>query len=369
MNFDLPELTFCEHDAEKIESELVTGYENAAGVSLAPASPVRIFLKTVAAALFRQRYLIDFSAKQNMLAYAKGEFLDHIGVLVGVKRLQPTSAATTMRFYPDGTAAVVIPADTRFTADGKIYFCLGKEIVIPAGAEYVEAIVVADRTGDSGNGFVPGQIKKIVDPVAGLKSAENVTPSAAGAEIEDDDALRERIRLSVGAYAKAGPTEAYKYHAMSAHQSIVDVQVDSPAPGRVVLYPLCAGGTLPAPEILAAVEQKCSADTVRPLTDTVRAVAPEVAPYDIIATYYIKKSDAKTSSIIVGAAKKAVEEYRAWQDAALGRDINPDELVARLKQAGVKRLVITAPAFRVVPPSAVPCAGRVEVEFGGLEDD
>lgn len=53
----------------------------------------------------------------------------------------------------------------------------------------------------------------------------------------------------------------------------------------------------------------------------------------------------------------------------MGRDINPTELTARIRNAGAKRVSVTAPVFTAVEEGKLPKAGTVTVTYGGLEDD
>ena len=96
MIMTLPEISFVETDTGNIESAIITTYEALAGRTLAQGDPIRLFLLSVAAIIVQQRVLIDYSAKMNLLAYAEGDYLDHIGNLVGVTRL-PSAAAITTR--------------------------------------------------------------------------------------------------------------------------------------------------------------------------------------------------------------------------------------------------------------------------------
>lgn len=65
---------------------------------------------------------------------------------------------------------------------------------------------------------------------------------------------------------------------------------------------------------------------------------------------------------------EAVQSYQSWQ-RHLGRDINPTELIAKIREAGAKRVKLTAPADIVVGKTQLPkCTGQT-VTYGGLEDD
>ena len=68
------------------------------------------------------------------------------------------------------------------------------------------------------------------------------------------------------------------------------------------------------------------------------------------------------------AVTAAVQSYQSWQ-RHLGRDINPTELIAKIREAGAKRVKLTAPADIVVGRTQLPkCTGQT-VTYGGLEDD
>jgi phage-related baseplate assembly protein len=366
---NLPDVTFCETDASKIEADVLKGYEDISGTKLYPGNPVRLFLESLAYVIAQQRFSIDWSAKQNLLAYASGEHLDHLGILTDTTRLSASSAMATVRFYSSGgPGAVFIPAGTRVSPDGKLLFATTIHGQIDPAAEYVDLPVACTTPGSSGNGFVAGQISKMVDPVAGVSVVSNITMSLGGADIETDDNFRERIRLSVGAYSEAGPREAYVFWAKSAHQDIVDVSVESPEPGVVEVRPLMAGGELPSQEVLDLVTAALDPDTVVPLTDDCRVLAPDVVPYQLQATYYIGRNDASTSPSIQTAVTRAVAEYVAWQRAALGRDISPDKLISLLQIAGAKRVAIASPAFTTVGSGAIARETSVSVLYGGMED-
>jgi phage-related baseplate assembly protein len=365
----LPDITFCETDAATIEASIISAYEEISETKLYPGNPVRLFLESLAYVIAQQRFCIDWSAKQNLLAYASGDYLDQLGILTDTQRLPASAATTTVRFYSSGgSGAVLIPAGTRVSPDGKIIFATQDQGQIDPGADHVDLQAACTTAGAIGNGFSSGQISKLVDVVPGISAASNISMSLGGSDIESDDNFRERIRLSVGAYSEAGPREAYVYWAKSAHQDIIDVSVESPTPGVVEVRPLMAGGEIPSQEVLDLVEAALDPETVVPLTDDCRVLAPEVVYYQLQATYYIGRDNASTSPSIQAAATKAVSEYISWQRTALGRDISPDKLISLLQAAGVKRVEIVSPTFTQVGPGAIAHETSVSVTYGGMED-
>ena len=61
-------------------------------------------------------------------------------------------------------------------------------------------------------------------------------------------------------------------------------------------------------------------------------------------------------------------DFQTWQ-RKLGRDINPTELIARLREAGAKRVTLTAPQDEAVERIKLPKCTGASVTYGGMEDD
>ena len=83
----LSELLFAQKDPRTVTDEILSLYEQTSGRTLGRADPVRLFIDAVILAVVQQRNIIDYAAKMNLLAYASGSYLDHIGALLGVTRL------------------------------------------------------------------------------------------------------------------------------------------------------------------------------------------------------------------------------------------------------------------------------------------
>ena len=142
LSWNLLEIAFCETDASKVEQEVMEIYEQSTGRKLYPGNPERLFCEAMAFVIGLQRVIIDDSAKQNLLAYARGDFLDHLGALTDTARLEATAARTTIRFSIDETQtfAVTIPEGTRITPDDELYFATLESVDIPAGETHVDVI-------------------------------------------------------------------------------------------------------------------------------------------------------------------------------------------------------------------------------------
>ena len=369
---NLSEVIFAEKDPDKITSGILSIYESLTGRTLARADPVRLFLDAVILSIIQQRNLIDFAAKQNLLAYASGSYLDHIGALLGVSRLEASHAVTTVRFTLSTPFAnnVVIPSGTRVsTGDGAVFSTV-YDCVIPKGTLIGEVTTRCVNAGTSGNGYAPGQVNRLVDVLGFGTKAENITETSGGTDAESDENFRERIQIAPESFSVAGPKEAYRYFARSANADIIDVAVMGPPdtnPGYVDIYPLMTGGTLPSDEVLGEVLKVCSAENVRPDTDYVSVKSPVSVNYSLNVKYWIDDKDSVNSSYIRSEVESEVEGWILWQRQKLGRDINPSELIRRVINAGAKRCEVSSPEFRVLKDYEVGMCINRNVEYGGLE--
>lgn len=369
---NLPTVSFAPIDAAEIERGVLTAYEQIAGVTLYPGDPVRLFLESLAYLISIQNGLVDMAARQNLLAYAAGVHLDHLGALMGTPRLAASAARCVLRFelVEVRPHAVLIPAGTRVgTGDNRLYFSTDATTEVRAGALAVEVMATAEASGAVGNGLVAGQVNALVDPIAYVGKVTNVAQTLGGSDVESDARYRSRIQLAPEAYTCAGPEGSYRYHALRVHPDIAEVAVWSPQPGHVDVRPVLIGGELPDAALLAAVRTALSADTVRPLTDTVTVAAPEPVPYAISGGWWLRRSDAALSGSIQSAVSAAVEQYRLWQRSAPGRDINPTRLIAMVERAGAKRVELTAPEFTALKGFQIARETAINFEFLGIEEE
>ncbi len=387
----LPDVWFTEQDTAKTEADIIKMYEALAETVLYPGNPIRLFLSTLAAIISQRNIVTDQTGKLNLLRYAIGPHLDHIGAMLGVPRLGAKSAETVERFsiaspvpYP-----VLIPEGTRVTADSKIYFATTETSAIPAGESSVDVRVAATAAGAAANRLIPEQLNRLVDPLSTVVTVSNLEETAGGTEVEDDDSFRDRIYLAPEGFTCAGSGPAYVFFAMSAHTNIGDATAHSPTPGRVDVYLLLKNGEIPAvksAEVEAVTGLLLKDKKMRPLTDHVFVLPAVAVPFDYQLTYYMNRRVAGFADVIEANVTRAATEYETWQTTKLGRDLNPDELIKLCKLAGAKRIVAervlsrnedgmaveTEPfGFQAVPFGSVPkLAGDCKRVFlGGVEDD
>ncbi|RUM30014.1 MAG: phage tail protein, partial [Aquifex sp.] len=107
----------------------------------------------------------------------------------------------------------------------------------------------------------------------------------------------------------------------------------------------------------------------RPLTDQVIVQAPQVVNYDINLTYYIHKKDEALVNLIQERVNKAVQYFINWTKTKIGRDVLPEELIKRVKEAGAYRVEVLSPQYLQVNQDQVAQAQNVQISYGGIVDD
>jgi phage-related baseplate assembly protein len=376
---NLPEINFVDTDVETMLASMIAEYEAAhleqtgESKTLQPGDPIRVWIYTQALRYYQALVFIDVSAKRNLLKYADGDFLDHLGSRYGPKgaRLAADKAVTTVRYILSAVqaSAVTIPAGNRSSLGNGIFFATKAVAEIPAGSLTVDVVAECTEAGAVGNGYTAGQINVLVDPIPYVASVANTDTSQGGSDAESDDAYRERLFYLPATFSVAGPAEAYEQIAKQYSSSIADVKATSPSDGVVDIRFILANGELPGVTLISEVLAYMSEKIRRPLTDTVTGGAPSTVSYDISVTYYIKNSDSDFATNIQTAVSAAVAEYVIWQKNKIGRKINPSELNARIKQAGANRAEITLPIYTAINETALAVADEINIVYGGLEDE
>lgn len=355
---------------QEIENNIIKRYEEIAGITLYSADPVRLFLKSLAYTLSVQNAVIDYAARQNLLAYATGLHLDYLGELMGIKRQEAKPAKTMLKFSIQDALAfeVTIPKGTRAaTKSGEVIFQTLENGSIKTGEENTLILAECSLGNEKANGLLAGQVCEIVDPLPYIVSVQNTEEITDGEEQEDDEHLRGRIRLAPETFTVAGSMESYIAQTKNAGSEIAAVTATSPTPGVVDIRFVLKGGELPNTAMIETVEKYLSAEDVRPLTDLVRVSAPDVVEYEIVCTWFLAQENSTQYALIQAAVNKAIENYILWQKEKPGRDINPSELTRLIMQAGAKRIEITSPVFKKIEPTQIAKESTVQVIFGGIE--
>ena len=358
---------FVNRDPDLIMSEIKTQMEGMLGRQIQPAHVEQLMLQAIC---YREVLLLErFNAgmAQMLFQFSQAPVLDYIAGLVAVERLPAANAGCIVRFIlVPGHGSVVIPAGTRVaTGDGKAIFAVADDIAVPSTVNSVEALVTAQIAGKAANGYEPGFVNKILDPLAFVSSVTNMTATGGGSDEETDEQLRERIKLAPTQYSTAGSRQSYIYHAKSANPAIIDVSVSSPVPGTVYIVPLLAEGTYA--QVVADIHAVCSAETVRPLTDMVIVSEPTEINYgiEVELTVYEGANVQDTEDRVL----EALKEYTESKSRRLGLDIIRSHItqVCRIPEVYDVRVVLPSWAAGniIVEYDEVPVCSSIAVTTTG----
>ena len=377
--YDLPDISFVDGITyEGILEEMIQDYQTKYEEVTKRRTVLRIgdkehvHLRVEAGQFFQMYAKLDDSAKMNLLKYSRGDFLKHLGAFKKTFIQEAHPAVLTARFTLSEIRreVVYIPQGTRITAGDGIFFETDDYAEVKAGESYADVDCTCQTPGDVGNGYKPGYISTIVDPVPYVATVENITESGSGSGEESEESFRERIFLAPSAYSVAGPADAYEYWVKQYNSgAIEDVKIHEPAAAIVDIRILLTGGELPNSAFCTGVLNYLKENPIIPLTDDDKVAAPDVVKYNLKATYYIDRSKINNIDSIKTSIEQAKDTYINWQRTKIGRDINPDALVEFVRAAGGKRVVIESPAFTQIPETSVAREDQIEFTYGGIEDD
>ncbi len=175
-------------------------------------------LAIVASALSELQALL---AKQGFLDLAEGDWLTLLARYVyDVTRIEGTFAETTVTLtnsaggvFSGGTGDLVVSS----SVNGKAYRSTEPYSLAAMGTTDVEVQAIEIGEDSSANA---GEIDTLVTVLTGV-TVTNAT-AAVGSDIETDAALRIRCRDRLGALSPNGPSDAYRYFATSAIDSVGD---------------------------------------------------------------------------------------------------------------------------------------------------
>lgn len=396
---------FIDTNPDTVLSEAINFYQNKADKILAPAQAESLMIETVAYTATLNRIAANEAAKQNLLEFAKGAVLDYKGKEVGLVKLAAQSALTTIQFELDEIQPfdVLIPISFPVpTKDGKMDFLTLSDAVIPKGQLSVTVEAIAEFSGIEGNGYLANEIY-LESPLPNVSKAFNITKSEGGADEESEDSFRERIYAASESFSTAGAKGAYIFHAKSAHQDIIDVEVYSPIEpitcvykingvnhsavvnantvsgfdivsstldrwngnlklvfsspvseiditiprgGKVNVHPLMKSGN-PTNEILNLVSETLNDEKVIPLTDFVNVLSPEKLDFSINADIVLFQN--ADQELVLAKINELLNIYTAESRQKLGKSIIRSKIISIINSVeGVYSVVLNSPTLDLI---------------------
>lgn len=163
---------------------------------------------------------------------------------------------------------------------------------------------------------------------------------------ETDERFRRRIQLAPEAFSVAGPQGAYQYHALTVAPWARDVTAIMTSPGTIRVTMLKDGiNPVPTPEELQAVLIALRDNNLRPLTDVVHVLPPQVVPTTVEARLTLYPGPDQT--LVRTRALTALTEW-IEKNRMLGMNLRRSAIFARLHQEGVHSVELIAPVADVI---------------------
>ncbi|UTU48882.1 baseplate J/gp47 family protein [Mergibacter septicus] len=359
------DVKIVDDDLQKILTETITDYENRTGKTLQPAHIERSIIQTYAYREFLVRKGINEAFLQTFPQFATGLALDLCGEIIGCHRLENQAARCLIRFSLNGEHDdLTIEKGTKVFATDTLYFSTLTTVKIARNQQYTDVEAIANLTGEIGNDWQIGQVKKLVNVNPAL-TASNLDVSSGGIITESDDDYRKRILLAPEALTTCGSIGAYTYHTFSVSPSIADVVISTPIAGTVQITVLTKNG-LPSASLLKQIKQALNAENVRPLCDNVEVVAPEKINYQINARLDLFSGFIAQDVLV--RANLAIRHYLSNRSKKLGIDIIPLEIQSILKVEGVYNVHLTSPALIEVASNRWAECSEVQISLGEVKN-
>jgi phage-related baseplate assembly protein len=352
----LPAISFCQVDIAALQQAAVQGFQanwfNMTGeqLTLTLADRRTNFIYSLVYYLVQERLLIDASAKQNLLPYSLGGFLDALGIFFATTRLDASPATVDIEFTLDQVYATdsMIPAGTSVQSPSSgMIFNTDSDLVISAGYPSGSTSATCTTTGPSANGLL--DINAVINwTIVGFTvTAQNLVASIGGADIESDNAFRIRLLGATDSYSPAGPKGRYRYWTLAYSPAIVDVSVLGPedglAPGNVQVVVLLQNGQFPDGSFTTDVYNWLNVDTVRDLCANLTVTAPSGVAYSVSVRYWVDTLQSSNVVLIGEQVTTAVNNWVTENKTGIGGSINPATLTQAVMEAGASYCIVDQP--------------------------
>ncbi|MGL5123275.1 MAG: baseplate J/gp47 family protein [Fusobacteriaceae bacterium] len=332
------ELVLINSDAKEILTDALSFHEEITGDKLPVGSEITFIYSTVAAALAAAKAEMNEVALGNYLKYAKGDRLDLKGDLFGIRgdRLPANKARTTIRCYISDIIDrdIIIPIGSRFSKDDLI-FRNEKIGIIKSGTLFADIAVVSEKEGELAQILI-GEIKTSIDRYDYYQKCENITPVVGGANIEDDERYRERIRLIPESFTTAGSEESYVFAVKKSSSLVTQVKINSPIPNVINIYVIGESIEKLSVEEKNKILSEVNSIKVRPLGDKVTVLDPTFRNYEIDVEYTTYDNSIMSKSILEDTLIKKLNLFTS--NFEIGEDLNIQDIIKIFKDEGVKRV-------------------------------
>ncbi len=218
-------------DFEKAREELTASfskiYQEKSGQTYEPliADDIQILINCFLYYLGKAIDNINHTIANNFLEYSSGAHLDALVALLGLERYQKEYPTAKLKITTK--APVFLPKNTKFaSADGAVAW-LSADVHLKPGESGNVVQVLGDKEGDWQTNILEN-----ANPL--VLKIEVISPFVNLQDLESDEALRERFKLSLASFSTAGSVQSYTHFASI--KGVGKIKVVSLKPGEVTIY-------------------------------------------------------------------------------------------------------------------------------------
>lgn len=347
---------FFERDPSKLKALFKQVFEEVSGRTLYPAQTEMFLIEVASYALSILHEAAQTATLQNTAVFADGVHLENRGSNVSTFKLLAQPATTDIRFELTQVRLidVAVPKGTRVASGTAVIFATDADLIIPAGMTAGVVRATAQTPGAAFNGLGVGAVSDLLDPVAYVGSARNVTTITGGTDDEELERFRLRVVNALFTIAKTGPRNGYREHVMAVDPEIVDVAPIRPEPGYIHIYPLMKTGQ-PSAALKDAVLAYLDPETLRAMGDYVTIHDPVRVGFSFTLTVRSLEAIAGLEDLVRETAEAA---FHPWTQE-LGAQVAPSVIVAAVKAlSGVSDVDLDGLEFTDLP----------ETHYAGLDE-
>ena len=333
------------------EAMLVKKFEKDTDKTLFPAQSERIMISIIAYMANVVLARIQNALKLFFIQHTTIFFLRLWGEFVDCPQLGAKQAHDILEviLYEPYSTEKTLPKGSKIqTKDGEYNFLTDEDLIIPAGETKGYVAITSELAGTVLNNYAAGEINTLIENYGYIKSVSNLNGATGGEDIEDVERYRQRLLSAPEKFSTAGPTGAYEYFAMSAHQGILDAKATSSAPGVVDIY-ILINDQLNENTALSALYNSVSKDERRPLTDNVKGHIAEKIEVNYNATATLKL-DADWDTTVI-QIENVLNKYFDTLRQKLNTEIVPSDAIALVKE--VKGVYDFVPGDLVIKPGYI----------------
>ena len=344
--------------AEEIYEEMLETFAEKTSYNISDSSDLAVRLYASAAQISALYAQIDYVKKQCFPQTASGKYLDYHAAMRAIERTEATKATGTIRFALSAALDrdVEIPSGTVCMTEAGTSFATVESAVIAAGSLYADAPAQASDFGTSGN-VAEGTVTRMTSAPAYVSACVNKLAFAGGAEEEDDETLRSRIRGSYSHLANGANAEYYRQAALN-HDGVAEAYVAarSRGIGTADVYITSTAG-LPSEALLTEIEAELKEK--REIAVDIRVLAPATKNVDVAAA--ITVADAANFDAVKAEVESTIKAFFS------GKLLCSPVYMAKIGQLiysvdGVENYILMSPAKDAAGEAAVlPVLGSLTI--------